>query len=121
MYTPAKITKKIGKESITFYFGIGAFQMFCDEKHIALEKIQDAFQADQMGSLAGILYAAASFNLLVNDKEVTFNRYKAFTWIDQMSETDLNDIMETLAKVQILGQGVSGNHQSPTASRGRKK
>ena len=121
MYTPAKITKKIGKERIEFYFGIGAFQMFCDQRKIELEKIQDEFMSDQMGSLADILNAAANFSLLVAGEQEKYNRYIAFTWIDQMTETDLEDIMTTLAKVQILGQGVSGNQISPTASRGRKK
>ena len=74
-----------------------------------------------MGSLADILSASANFNLLVQGEEEKYNRYKAFTWIDQMKDTDLTDIMDTLTKVQILGQGVSGNQKSPTASRGRKK
>lgn len=121
MYTPAKITKKIGKDSITFYFGMGAFHMFCEQRKIKLEDIQSEFEKDQMGSLVDILYAAAKFDLLVKGEEPKFNRYTAFTWIDQMTDKDLTDIMDTLGNVQILGQGVSGNQKSPTASRGRKK
>lgn len=121
MYTPAKLTKKIGKESITFWFGIGAFHIFCIQRDVKLEEIQKEFQSDQMGSLADMLSAAANFNLLCSNENEKYNRYTAFNWIEQMTENDLNDIMDTLSKVQVLGQGVSGNHQSPTASRGRKK
>lgn len=121
MYTPAKITKKIGKESITFYFGIGAFHIFCNSRKIQIEEIQDEFQRDQMGSLADVLTASANFNLLVKGEEEKYTRYIAFTWIDQMTEKDLADIMDTLSKVQILGQGVSGNQKSPTAKQGSKK
>lgn len=121
MYTPAKITKKIGKESITFYFGIGAFHMFCELRDIGLEKIQDEFQHDQMGALADILSTSANFNLLVKGEQEKYNRAIAFTWIDQMLENDLNDIMETLSKVQILGKGVSGNQKSTTAKQGSRK
>ena len=127
MYTPAKITKKIGKESITFYFGIGAFHIFCEKRGVELADIQNEFGTekkpakDQMGALADILCAGANYNLLAKNEDEQHTRYNAFAWIDQMSETDLTDIMGTLSKVQILGKGVVGNHQSPTASRGRKK
>jgi len=121
MYTPAKLTKKIGKESITFWFGIGAFHIFCEQRKVKLEEIQDEFTKDQMGSLADILSAASNFNLLTNNEPEKYTRYNAFVWIEQMTEQDLNDIMNTLSKVQILGQGVAGNQKSPTASRGRKK
>lgn len=121
MYTPAKITKKIGKESITFYFGIGAFHIFCKHRKIPLDKIQDEFKGDQMGFLAEILTAAANFNLLVKGQEEKYTHYKAFEWIDQMAEQDLTDIMETLSKVQILGKGVVGNQKRTAVKQGSRK
>ena len=121
MYTPAKVTKKIGKESVTFYFGSGAFNIFCEHRGIELEEIQEEFKKDKLGSLADILTSAANFNLLVADKEAKYKRWHAFEWIDQISEKDLGDIMTTLEKVQMLGQSLSGNGKSPTASRGRSK
>lgn len=121
MYTPAKITKKIGKESITFYFGMGSFHEFTQARNIQLEEIQDEFQRDQMGALADILSTSANFNLMVLGEEAKYNRAIAFTWIDQMTEKDLTDIMNTLSKVQILGQGASGNQKSTTAKQGSKK
>lgn len=121
MYTPAKITKKIGKESITFWFGSGAFNIFCEKRGIELEEIEAEFKKDKFGSLADILASAANFNLLVNNEPEKYNRYTAFNWIDQMNESDLNEIMKTLEKVQMLGHSLSGNAKSPTASRGRNK
>jgi len=121
MYTPAQITKKIGKDTLTFHFGMGAFHIFCEERKIDLQDIQKEFERDQMGALADILHATAKFSLLLKGEEPTFNRYTAFTWIDQMGEKDLNDIMDTFSKAQLLGQGVSGNQKRPRASRGQKK
>jgi len=112
MYTPAQITKKIGKESLTFHFGMGAFHLFCELRNILLTDIQQEFEKDQMGSLADLLYSTAKFNLLLKDIEPDFNRYTAFTWIDQMDEKTLNEIMETFSKAQILGKSLGGNGKS---------
>jgi hypothetical protein len=127
MYTPAKITKKIGKESITFYFGIGAFHIFCENRGIELSDIAKEFgneknpAKDQMGALADILCAAANFNLLARNEESKYNKYNAFVWIEQMISNDLDDIMNVVGKVQILGKRVTENKRRPKAKQGEVK
>ena len=127
MYTPAKITKKFGTESITFYFGIGAFHLFCEKRGIELTEIQKEFgnektpAKDPMGALADILCAAANFNLLSNNEEEKYTKYNAFVWIEMMSEKDLEQIMNVVGKVQVLGKGVDEKKGSPGVQRGLKK
>ena len=123
MYTPAKITKKIGKESITFYFGIGAFHIFCEKRGITLSELQNEFNGkkDSMGALADILCSAANFNLLAKNEDSKYNEYNAFVWIEQISENDLEDIMGVIGKVQVLGKGVVEKKVSPRVRRGSKK
>ena len=123
MYTPARITKKIGKESITFHFGIGAFHMFCEKRGAKLEEIQAEFTKDQMGALADILSAGANFHKALNDEQEIYTRAQAFLWIEMMSEQTLEDIMSTLQKVQVLGKSALGEEKkkNPTAaSRGKR-
>ena len=127
MYTPAKITKKIGKESITFYFGIGAFHIFCENRGIELSDIAKEFgdeknpAKDQLGALADLLCASANFNLLAKNEESIYNKYNAFVWIEQMHENDLSDIMDVVGNVQILGKGATENKKRPKAKQGEVK
>lgn len=104
MYTPAYIEKKINSEMIGFHFGMGAFHIFCETRKINLDKIQDEFEKDNMGAMSDLLYSAAKFNLLLKGKDVPFNKYTAMTWLDVLTEKDINEIMEVFSKSQIMGK-----------------
>jgi len=96
--------------------------MFCEKRGVQLEDIESEFKKDNMGALADILSAGANFNLLVNDEAEKYSRAKAFLWIEMMTEKDLEDIMATLEKVQVLGKKtMNEKKKNPTASRGLKK
>lgn len=121
MYTPAKITKKIGKESITFYFGLGAFHLFCEKRGIELEEIESQLgkdSKDPTGALADLFCSAANFNLLALGEEEKYNRYMAFVWIEQMTDEDLKNITNVMSKSQQLN---TVKKKSPRARQGSKK
>jgi len=116
-YTPAYVEKKIGKEKVGFYFGMGTFYLFSKTRGCDFKDMQDEFKKDELGAMADMLYAAAQFNNLEKGLNLDINRYTAFVWMDQMTEEELNDIMDTMAEVQLLGQKLStdeeGNDPSP--------
>jgi len=104
------IEKKIGENIIPFKFGMNAFAKFCELQNINLAQMGIVLQPNLpalLSAMRDLLYSAAYAAIKSEGKEVTFTPETVGDWIDEMPQSDFNEILETMQSAKLMGNSLS--------------
>ena len=57
-----------------------------------------------------IIYAALKFECLLNNKEVDFNKWEVYQWINDMEQETFQAIFDIFIKTRTVGQSIYSSY-----------
>lgn len=97
--------KTIDGVSIGFKFGTNAFQLLTDMHNKEFHEI-DAIMSNA-GGIRDLIFCAYRANALSTGKEMKLNVYQIGDWLDDLPQSDYDDILKALESAKVLGEGLN--------------
>lgn len=102
------VEKELGGKVRGIKFGINAWAIFCDLQKCKLSEVGDRMQA--ASGFRDLVYSGLAANCRSKKIDLDFDQYDVGDWMDDLKESDIEEIMGALDKSK-------GNDQSLRAER----
>lgn len=97
-------------DPVAFKFGMNTFARFCEIVFIPLSELETALSEDNPKFLSNIiilLFVAASEGETLKGRPVNFVRANVGEWLEEMSQPDFLEIIETVKTSKFLGKSLN--------------
>jgi len=84
-------------------FGIGPSRILCEDKGITVSEMH-ALDINEL--VQDMIWSSLKFECLVHGKEIDFNKYEVYGWINDMSQETFQQIFETFIKTRTIGRTI---------------
>lgn len=105
---------KVMDRLIPCKFGMNAFAMFTQMQGIELDQIDKALSTSNVESIRNLIYCGMKSAALSKGIEIDFNEFTVGDWIDDMEESELSKIVETIGNSRVLGHQLGGAKKKET-------
>lgn len=92
-------------------FGMNAFAMFTQMQNIELDQIDKALSGNNVVAMRNLIYCGMKAAAMAQGKPVEFNEFTVGDWIDEMEQSELAKIIETISSARVLGRRLNGSDE----------
>lgn len=87
----------------TLRFGIGPSRILCQNKGITISEMNTL---DVNELIQDMIVASLEFDCLINEKEIDFNKYQVYDWINDMEQEQFQAIFQVYLETKVVGKSV---------------
>tara|TARA_R110000765_G_scaffold110808_1_gene202280 strand:+ start:3375 stop:3770 length:396 start_codon:yes stop_codon:yes gene_type:complete len=101
-------TLKLGAKSRTLHFSMNFWANFTDILKIPLDKIGEIFEGGiSISVIRTLVYSGLLAYDQEEDNEIDYNEYKVGAWLEDVTQTDLEKMINAMMESRILGNDLN--------------
>tara|TARA_R110002012_G_scaffold321131_3_gene547709 strand:- start:3307 stop:3702 length:396 start_codon:yes stop_codon:yes gene_type:complete len=101
-------TLKLGGKNRTLHFSMNFWANFTDLLNVPLDKIGEIFEGGiSISAIRGLVYSGLLAYDQEENNEVDYNEFKVGSWLEDITQTDLEKMINSMMESRILGNDLN--------------